>query len=459
MGKETLKIYDDSKNYTCQVIKLPNKIPVKGLDNLVEVNYQGNSVLVGKDSSENDIYLFFPAESQLSHDFLHQNNLYRHETLNADPTQKGFFEDNRRVKAIKFKGIISSGFIIPVAGLVKALILNGQKQIDLKVGDEFNEIGGYEVCRKYVRKTNPGKQGEKNPKQGLMDQIIDKKQAPEHPDTGHLMRNLHKFTLDTPIVVSYKLHGTSARTYNVLVKKKLNWKAKLAKWFGVEVVTEDYDYVVCSRRQAKSVGFEELPNKNHFFTDGDLWSEWAKKNLEGKLNKGESIYYELVGKTYSGKEIQGGYTYGFDQPECFVYRIANINSQGIEVDLSYEQMKIRAAQLDLKVVPEFFKGTFGEFIDRYDNGQTYVEFEEPMTRIFYNRLLEKPSIFDPNVVEEGFCIRIDSSYPKAETFKIKSKKFLEYESKALDKDLANMEDDQTETNEGSSTEESNPAHN
>ena len=91
MGKEILKIYDDSKNYTCQIIKLPTKIPVKGLDNLVEVNYQGNSVLVSKDSPENDLYLFFPAECQISHDFLSKNNLYRHETLNADPTQKGFF--------------------------------------------------------------------------------------------------------------------------------------------------------------------------------------------------------------------------------------------------------------------------------------------------------------------------------------------------------------------------------
>lgn len=446
MGKETLKIYDDSKNYTCQVIKLPTKIPVKGLDNLVEVNYQGNSVLVGKDSSDNDMYLFFPAESQISHDFLHQNNLYRHETLNADPTQKGFFEDNRRVKAIKFKGVISSGFIIPVAALVKAAMSNGVKTIDLKTGDEFNEIEGYEVCRKYVRKRNQGKLGESNPKQGTIDKLVEKKMVPEHPDTGHLMRNLHKFTLDTPIVVSYKLHGTSARTYNTVVKRKLSWKDKLAKFFGAKVLEETYDDVVCSRRQLKSIGYEELPNKNHYFADGDLWSEWAKKNLEGKLNKGESIYYELIGKTYSGKEIQGGYSYGLDQPICYVYRIANINPQGIEVDLSYEQMKVRAEQLGLKVVPEFFKGTFGEFIDKYDNGQTYVDFEEPMTRIFYNRLLEQPSILDSSVVEEGFCVRIDSSYPKAETFKIKSKKFLEHETKALDKELANMEEEQNEEN-------------
>lgn len=30
-----LEILENSKNYTCQVIKLPNKISIKGLDNIV----------------------------------------------------------------------------------------------------------------------------------------------------------------------------------------------------------------------------------------------------------------------------------------------------------------------------------------------------------------------------------------------------------------------------------------
>jgi hypothetical protein len=444
--KEILKVYDDSTNYTCQVIKLPAKKAVPNLDRLVEVTHQGNSVLISKDSPEDDLYLFFPAECQISHDFLSKNNLYRHETLNADPTQKGFFEDNRRVKAIKFKGIISSGFIIPLSALPPETHISPGIGTFFTPGDEFNEVSGYEVCKKYVRKRN-GPGSFQNPRAKVLDNILDSKLAPEHPDTGHLMRNLHKFDLKTPIVVSYKLHGTSARTYNTLVKRKLTWKDRLAKWFGAEVKTEEYDSVVCSRRQVKSVGFEELPNKNHFFTDGDLWSEWAKKNLEGKLNKGESIYYELIGQTYTGQPIQGnGYDYGITEPKAYVYRIANINPQGIEVDLSYEQMKLRASQLGLEVCPEFFKGTFGEFIDKYDNGQTYVDFEEPMTRIFYNKLLEKPSILDPRVIEEGFCVRIESSYPKPEIFKIKSKIFLKQESDWKDKeDSADMEEEEAQT--------------
>ena len=39
----------------------------------------------------------------VSDEFLRENNLYRHENLNKDTTKKGFFGDDRRVKAIKFK--------------------------------------------------------------------------------------------------------------------------------------------------------------------------------------------------------------------------------------------------------------------------------------------------------------------------------------------------------------------
>jgi hypothetical protein len=448
-----LKVYDDSKNYTCQVIKLPTKVPIKGLDNLVEVNYQGNSVLIGKDSPEDELYLFFPAESQISHEFLSKNNLYRHENLNADPSQKGFFEDNRRVKAIKFRGIISSGFIIPVSSLGWGDI-HDTSVLSLKIGDEFNEINGIEICRKYARKRNPGSSVKSNTKESMIEKVLDKRQAPEHMDTAQLMRNIGKLSLDTELVITYKLHGTSARTYRSLVKRKLNRREKIAKFFGAKVKEEDYDYVACSRRQVKSIGFEQLPNKNHWFVSGDLWSEVAKKEIDGKLNKGEAIYYEIIGKTYTGEVIQGGYTYGLDQPMIFVYRITNINPDGIEVDLPWNQVEERCRQLGLGTCSVFFKGTLGEFIEKYDSGQTYLEIEEPLIRIFYNKLLEKPSILDSSVVEEGFCVRIDK-YPKPEIFKIKSKKFLEHESKALDKNIIDMEENQISDEEPENTDSNN----
>lgn len=433
-----LKIYDDSKNYTCQVIKLPVKIPIKGLDNLVYVNVQGNSCLISKDSPEDELYLYFPCESQISHDFLCMNNLYRNTSLNSDATQKGFFEENRRVKVLKFRGIISSGFVIPLSTLDKVV-----SNFTLQAGDEFNEFDGVEICKKYIKRTNPGKTGFSNPRTRILDEIVDSKMVPEHPDTSHLLKNIHKLGADDHVVITFKLHGTSARTYNTLVKRKLSWKDRWAKRFGVKVVEDTYETVACSRRVVKSVGFEQLPNKHHFFTSGDLWSEWAKKNLEGKLNKGEAVYYELIGKTYSGEAIQHGYTYGFNEPMCYVYRITNINSDGIEVDLSWEQTKKRAEQLGLEVCPVFFNGSLGDFIRDILKVGIYDNLEE-LTEQAFAQLLDKPSILDSSVVEEGFCIRVEGTYPKAEIYKIKSKKFLEYETKSLDKEIKNIEEDENQ---------------
>ena len=59
-------IYEDSTNYTCQVIKLPVVQKVEGFDNLVKVCVQGNDCLIGKDTDSNELHLFFPTECQIS---------------------------------------------------------------------------------------------------------------------------------------------------------------------------------------------------------------------------------------------------------------------------------------------------------------------------------------------------------------------------------------------------------
>lgn len=434
-----LEIKKGSENYTCQVIKLPPKVKVPSLDNLVCCTHQGNDCLVSKDSNEEELYLFFPAECQISHEFLSWNNLYRHSELNNDKTKKGFFEDNRRVKTIKFKGVISSGFMIPLNSLLHFLDIH-----NLKVGDEFNIINDNELCTKYLRPADK-RLGMSNPKTKLIDEIVDSKFAPEHMDTSHLMKNIHKLSLNDEIIVSIKVHGTSARYFNTLIEKKLTWKDKIAKFFGIQVVEKVYDYIAASRRVIKSVGFEELPDKNHFYTDEDLWSKVGKQYFEGKLNEGEAVYCEIIGKTYNGSPIQSGYTYGLQVPKVYIYRISNINPQGIEIDLSYKQMKQRSEQLGLEVCPEFFVGTVSQFITQFFDSESMNKYgfdiENNLNNIFYNKLLEKSSILDPTVVEEGFCIRVDK-YPKPEIFKIKSKKFLLHEGVGLDKGEINIEDEE-----------------
>lgn len=427
------KIYDDSKNYTCQIIALPAMEPVAGLDNLVKVNVQGNDCLIGKDSDPNVLYCFFCSETALDHKFLMENNLYRHTELNANPDKKGFFENNRRIKAIKFKGVISSGFVIPVSSL-------GYLGIDvsqLKIGDEFSSIDDKNICGKYYIKHQhtQGKGG--NKKEKLLDLIIDSKMAPEHPDTSHLMKNVHKLHPNDTIAITVKLHGTSARYYCAPVNRRLSIFEKALKYLGFKLQEQTYQYVSASRRVIKSVDFQGLPGKKHYYPT-DLWTEVGKEFIKDKLNFGESVYAEIIGCDYAGKEIQGGYSYGFNKPEVFVYRIANINPQGIEIDLSYPQMKERAEQLGLKTCPEEFYGKLSDFLAQFN---VEGDLTEKFQKIFYEKLLEKPSMFDSSIIEEGQILRLDR-FPKPLMLKIKSKKFLLHESAIQDKGIEDIEEGQ-----------------
>jgi len=106
-----LKIYDDSKNYTAQIVKLSNPFTLPGLDRLRGVSVLGNTCIIPKDYDLEALYIFFPAECVLSKDYLSRNNLYRDANKNADLTTKGYFEDNSRVKALKLKGNISTGVV------------------------------------------------------------------------------------------------------------------------------------------------------------------------------------------------------------------------------------------------------------------------------------------------------------------------------------------------------------
>ncbi len=249
-----LSVREDSTNYACTVVELPPMQDVIGLDNLKRVTIFGNDFLVGKDSNPDDLYLFFPAESQLSEEFCRDNNLFRDSTKNIDQTKKGFFEDNRRVKAIKFKGIISTGFVIPISALPDELHLAKGIGTILSPGDEFTDINGVNICKKYkiVRiHSTTSKESRFNKKLKRFDKLVPN-QFRFHTDTSHLAKNLHLFKTDDIIVITDKWHGTSAVFANVLINRKLSILDKVAKLFGVPVVDKVYDNLYSSRSVIKN---------------------------------------------------------------------------------------------------------------------------------------------------------------------------------------------------------------
>lgn len=116
----------------------------------------GFNIITGIDSQPG-LYVYFPALSCINEDFLSYANLYRHKELNKDPEQSGMFEDNGRVKAIKLRGELSEGFILPVTVLENYIVSVTNKELEnVKEGTEFDAISDgdkeFWISKKYVPK-------------------------------------------------------------------------------------------------------------------------------------------------------------------------------------------------------------------------------------------------------------------------------------------------------------------
>lgn len=439
-----LKVYEDSENYTGTIVRLSNTFALPGMDNVVATSVFGNICIIPKSYSIENTYVFFPSGTALSETYLSANNLYRDAQKNSNKLLKGYFEDNSRIKAIKFKGHISSGVIMPINSLPH---FN-----KLKVGDEFNCIDGIHICRKHIVPVGMFASGRAKQVK-LLDEIIDSRNFPEHIDTSHLLKSLHQISLLDEMIITIKLHGTSGRVGHTLTKRKLKWHEKLAKKVGVKVQGNEYQYVVGSRRVIKSVGFNELKNKQHFYEE-DLWTKVSKETFEGKLHEGEIIYFEVIGKDYTGAEIQADYHYGRTTPTVYVYRITHINSQGIEVDLSWRQVRQRCKEIGLNPVITDYEGKVSNYLlhvikcqledlipkgfDGRDSDEEIIGWKIKLEEYLKKMYLDKPSWLDDKVIEEGICVRIER-YPKPLIFKLKSPLFLAHESKQADKEVIDVE--------------------
>lgn len=409
-----------NSNYAATVVRLPALVPLAGCDNVVGANLFGYQAIVGKDSKEGDIGIFFPAETQLSEEYCKQNNLFRHKELNADQTKAGYIEDNRRVKAVKFRGHTSSCLFMPLISL-KGFVEEGQMVPD--VGDTFDQLNGMEICRKYeVLMVNGRMKGPANtpPQKKRYDTLF----IPEHIDTENWWKNEHKVNRDAELIITAKIHGTSIRIGNSLVERKLTLRDRIAKFFGAKVSEKEYAMLYGSKKVIKDVN---NPNQIHYYAE-DIWTEEGKK-LDGLVPEGYVVYAELVGWTPSGKPIQEGYTYGFEKGTCglYVYRVAHINERGLMVDLSWDQVKQFCTERGLKHVVELARVEKDKFVpEEYLDKQFVV--------CGYKDCLPLSGI---NTVDEGVCVRVEGLIPQL--YKAKSPKFFEHETSLLDKEVVDME--------------------
>lgn len=444
-----LTIKPDSINYAATIVKIDNLHPIEGADFIQRTIIYGNNVIIGKDIKEGDIMLYFNSGTKLNPEFCKVNNLYTNTEYNIDPTAKpGYLSYKQsRVKAIKLRGIISDGFLLPLNSLDKFLTINDYYQgIEIKmeyntlldgspfkVGDTFTTINNIDICEKYIvappRNTNPGGSAPNKNTVKLKDLLV-KDQFRLHTDTAHFARNLSKFNPTDNIVITRKYHGTSGISSYILIQRSLNFIERLLLWFGINIPTTEYGYIYSSGKPKSGLpkgifnnkDLSTYNNTNKSFYKENYWLT-AFNKLKPSLEKGITLYYEIIGEGIQGKD----YTYGFDH-EIFIYRITQTNIDGIVYEFSWQQVKDYCNKYSIKYVDEYWSNS-------YTNLNAAYSFEETNIVDYLSKTYLNKSLPDCKI-DEGICIRNERTN---EIFKLKSPNFILAENDTAEKDIIDIE--------------------
>ena len=327
-------VKSETNNVTVAV--LSNVRPHSNANKLRLATALGAQVVVGLDAKDGDVVLYFDPNLRLSDAYLKANNLYSNSELNADATKKGYFGKNGRVRCQKFRGEVSNGYVAELASLINikevydSLYVNYDTLLtDLfKVGDEFTHIDGVEICTKYVIPQNmPGAPGSRNRRRKT--RVPTSNMFHQHWNTKQLMKEFRNIPPGV-VYIEEKLHGSSGRSANVIVKTNRPW----------------YKFWVPKEKWMVLSGTRRVDGLS-----GHMVEE--RKEIEAKLaphlHKCETVYYEIFGHQKNGSEVQKGFSYGCAGGEykVMLYRVTITTPDGFTVDFPREMVYRRADELGL----------------------------------------------------------------------------------------------------------------
>lgn len=187
--------------YKAYVVKIKTR-PLPNADNLVLGECNGYQVIVGKDTEDGQLGVFFEQGGQLDEEFATTNDLIRRRNPDGSPAG-GMFEANRKVRAIKLRGSRSDGFFCNF----HHFDYTGYDTSLLKEGDQFDELNGHKICQRFETKATK-KAAASNRIKLHKDTIM----MPKHFDTGQFKRMADFIPAGSLIYISEKMHG--CLTYN-----------------------------------------------------------------------------------------------------------------------------------------------------------------------------------------------------------------------------------------------------
>lgn len=443
-------------NYLAKIVKIDNfhKHSDPEVTKLKCCCIDGFNIITGIDS-EPGLYVYFPTACCINPKFLSYANLYRHGELNVDQTKTGMFDDNGRVKAIRLRGELSEGFIIPIVVLENWVMSTVNVELKVEEGTEFDSIEHdgktFWVNKKYIPKNTrtPGAPGSGNSGKGKQPKGLDKiieNQFRFHYDTVLIKKCPHVLHPNDLISITSKVHGTSGISAYVLCKQELNWKQKIARWLTGEEF-DKYDYLYSSRSVIKNQYYNKSVQGG--FYGVDVW-KYADDIVRPCLSKGITAYYEIIGFLPNGGYIQKNYDYGCLPPvgdEAYthgkhfkvqIYRVTITDVSGKVHEFSAREVQLWAQMVGLVPVEQYYYGYAKDLYPDLDPSEHWNE-------NFLSKLANDKNFYmecnsptcDNKVPHEGIVIKIENM--KSEAFKLKCFKFLDGEGKALDKGEIDIE--------------------
>ena len=450
--------------YSAYVTKIKNIRKHPNADRLNLGECFGNTVVIGKDYDEETLYIYFPTDGQLSEEYATINNLVRKKDENG-VNIGGYLDENKRnICAVRLRGERSDGLVMPLSSVE----YTGIDMSLLQEGIVITMLNGHEICRKYIPRGNKRRGG------GQSDgNRTRKKKVPvaplfaEHADTEQLAYNLSAFRPGDQIEITLKMHGTSQRTGYLPTLK--GYKKNLLDYILRREGTPIYDwgYVSGTRRTV-------LEDYEGGYYGSNEFREQHSKVFEGKLHRGETVYYEVCAFTENGtpimssgkvpKEAQIEYgetmvfsygceptgkkrLYGEDEFGTFyieedvpksvmyIYRMTLTTEEGYVIEYTPDQVRYRCEQMGVNAVPVFWTGYIPEHPGSADDDTiTAGEWVKNKAEQYY----DGPDPIGKTHVREGVVVRIINR-PKFCAYKHKNFLFKQISSIISDKIADNNE--------------------
>lgn len=373
--------------YCGYVVELRGLHKHNNADRLQCVEVFGNNIIVDLNYYEGQKCVFFPVDGQLNQEYAEVNNLLIKKDDEGNKIGGYMDPQKRNVKAIRLRGEKSEGLILPIETLSPYTDVT-----KLQVGEKISVLNGVEICTKYIpkcqKKSNPDSKSKKE-RQNIFPYFS------EHSDTEQLMYNKGAFKPGDLCSITLKMHGTSARSGNMLeiIKRKQNFFSRLLRRTHK---TSCQWKAVSGTRRVVLQAFKD--DEGYYGTNA--FRKTYHDFFATRLEKGEQVYYEIVGYIDENTPIMGSvstaklqdkevkkmygnkmeFSYGCEPGEndIYVYRMTMTNEDGYTVEYPDWLLRSRCEQMGVKCVPKFEDFIFTTWEDLMERVGKYYDGPDPI---------------------------------------------------------------------------------